>query len=122
MCYYFEPIKEAVATPFATGMPKEKVCQRLKKENPEICEVKYGKISIARGDFLRGTFIFSHLFVSLCFSALKVEKKEGEKVDYSRMKVKDLRTILDQRGVKCAGCSEKAEFVKKCEETEHLDL
>lgn len=43
MCYYFEPIKEAVSIPFATGMPKAKVCQRLKKENPEICEVKYGK-------------------------------------------------------------------------------
>lgn len=42
MCYYFEPIKEAVTTPFATGMPKEKVCQRLKKQNPEICEIKYG--------------------------------------------------------------------------------
>ena len=43
MCYYFEPIKEAVATPFSTGMPKSKVCNRLKKENPEICEVKYRK-------------------------------------------------------------------------------
>lgn len=28
----------------------------------------------------------------------------------------------DQRGVKCIGCSEKADFVKKCEESEHLDL
>lgn len=45
MCYYFEPIKEAVSTPFATGMPKQKVCQRLKKENPEICEIKYGNIA-----------------------------------------------------------------------------
>jgi hypothetical protein len=43
MCYIFEPIKRAVATPFATGMPKQKVCQRLKKENEEICEVKYRK-------------------------------------------------------------------------------
>lgn len=43
MCYYFEPIKEALSIPFATGMPKDKVCRRLKKENPEICEVKYRK-------------------------------------------------------------------------------
>ncbi len=43
MCYYFEPIKEAISVPFATGMPKDKVCKRLKKENPEICEVKYRK-------------------------------------------------------------------------------
>lgn len=95
MCYYFEPIKKAISTPFATGMPKDKVCKRLKKDNPEICEVKY---------------------------PLKVEKKEGEAVNYNSMKVKDLKTILDQRGVKCSGCTEKNEFVKKCMETEHLDM
>jgi hypothetical protein len=54
--------------------------------------------------------------------ALKVEKKEGEKVDYNKLKVKQLKEILDQRNVKCNGCSEKAEFVKKCEETEDLEL
>lgn len=43
MCYIFEPIKKSVSTPFAMGMPKKKVCERLKKENPEICEVKYRK-------------------------------------------------------------------------------
>lgn len=56
------------------------------------------------------------------YIALKVEKKEGEKVDYNKMKVKDLKTLLDQRGVKCVGCTEKPEFVKKCEETEHLEM
>lgn len=51
-----------------------------------------------------------------------MEKKEGEKVNYAKMRVKDLRTILDQRGVKCTGCTEKSEFVKKCEDTEHLEF
>lgn len=41
VCYIFEPIKKSVSTPFAMGMPKKKVCQKLKKENPEICEIKY---------------------------------------------------------------------------------
>lgn len=95
MCYMFEPIKKAISTPFSTGMPKVKVCQRLKKDNPDICESRY---------------------------PIKVEKKEGEKVNYGKMKVKDLKKILDQRGVKCTGCSEKTDFVKRCEETEHLEL
>jgi len=95
MCYYFEPIKKSISTPFATGMPMNKVCHRLKKANPEVCEVKY---------------------------PIKVEKKEGEAVDYNSMKVKALKTILDQRGVKCSGCTEKPEFVKKCQETEHLEM
>lgn len=80
------------------------------------------------------------LFASL---AIKVEKKEGEQINYNKMKVKQLKTLLgkllflniwvltiiisiiiiaDQRGVKCVGCSEKADFVKKCQETEHLEL
>ena len=46
MCYIFEPIKKSISTPFATGMPKKKVCERLKKENPEVCEVKYRKFYI----------------------------------------------------------------------------
>ena len=41
MCYYFEPIKDSITTLYAMGMPKEKVCKRLMKDNPEICEVKY---------------------------------------------------------------------------------
>jgi hypothetical protein len=55
-------------------------------------------------------------------AALKVEKKEGEQIDYGKMKVKELKTLLDQRGVKCVGCSEKADFVKKCQETEHMEM
>ena len=95
MCYYFEPIKKSIAQPFSTGMPKAKVCQRLTKDNPEICEVKY---------------------------PLKVEKKEGEETDYTKLRVKQLKTILDQRGVKCTGCTEKTDFVKKCQATEHLEM
>lgn len=45
MCYIFEPIKKAISTPYATGMPKEKVCRRLEKENPEVCSTKYRKYS-----------------------------------------------------------------------------
>lgn len=44
ICYMFEPIKKAISQPFSTGMPKKKVCERLKKDNPEICEVKYRKL------------------------------------------------------------------------------
>lgn len=95
MCYYFSPIKKSISQPFSTGMPKRKVCQRLKKDNPEICEVKY---------------------------PLKVEKKEGEEVNYNKLRVKQLKTLLDQRGVKCSGCTEKSDFVKRCQETEHLEM
>jgi mesencephalic astrocyte-derived neurotrophic factor len=115
MCYIFEPIKEAITVPFITGMPKEKICKRLKKDNPDICDVKYRKPPP-----------FPHfpfpLIISRTLPALKVEKKDGEKVNYNKLRVKELKEILNQRGVKCSGCTEKTEFVKKCEETEHLDI
>ena len=51
-----------------------------------------------------------------------MEKKEGEAINYNSLKVKELKAILDQRGVKCSGCTEKSEFVKKCQDTEHLEI
>lgn len=43
MCYIFEPIKKSLSQPFSLGMSKLKVCKRLTKENPDICDVKYRK-------------------------------------------------------------------------------
>jgi PleD family two-component response regulator len=51
-----------------------------------------------------------------------VEKKEGQAVDYNSMRVKQLKELLDQRGVKCSGCTEKTEFVKRCQETENDEM
>ena len=91
ICYYIDPIKRDVAHPFSLGMPSEKVCRRIDKTNPEICAVKF---------------------------PVKTEKLE--KKDLSKLRVKQLRSILAERGVECKGCVEKDEFVKKVQETEHL--
>jgi ARMET, C-terminal len=68
--------------------------------------------------------IYAVVLISIILSvtALKVEKTEGGSVDYNSMRVKQLKTLLDQRGVRCSGCTEKSEFVKRCQETENLDL
>ncbi|CAM9673049.1 unnamed protein product [Ascophyllum nodosum] len=92
MCYYFLPIKKKVSHPFSTGMSKMKVCQRLKASNAEICEVKY---------------------------PIKVDK---ENMDYNKLRVKQLKGILADRGVDCEGCLEKSDYVARCKTTEHLEL
>jgi len=43
LCYFLKPIKRDVSQPFSTGMPKAKVCDRLKKKSAEICTIKYRK-------------------------------------------------------------------------------
>lgn len=91
ICYYIDPIKRDVAQPFSLGMPAKKVCQRITKTNPEICTVRF---------------------------PIKTEKME--KKDLSKMRVKQLKAILSERGVECKGCIEKEEFIKRVQETEHL--
>lgn len=73
---------------------------------------------------IHAVFSSSNINYPFChfISALKVEKTEGGSVDYNSMRVKQLKTLLDQRGVRCSGCTEKSEFVKRCQETENLDL
>jgi hypothetical protein len=91
ICYYIDPIKRDVAQPFSLGMPSLKVCERINKTNPEICTVK-----------------------------MPVQTEKMEKQDLSKLRVKQLKQILAERGVECKGCVEKEEFVKRVQETEHL--
>jgi len=91
ICYYVDPIKRDVAQPFSLGMPALKVCQRINKTNPEICTVK-----------------------------LPVKTEAMDKKDITKLRVKQLKQILADRGVDCKGCVEKEEFVKRVEETAHL--
>ena len=43
LCYYLTPIKREVSGPMKFGVPTEKICQKLKKKSPEICELRYRK-------------------------------------------------------------------------------
>lgn len=48
--------------------------------------------------------------------------KVDAETDYSKLRVKELKSILAARGVECTGCIEKPDFVKKAQETAHLEL
>lgn len=91
ICYYIDPIKRDIAQPYSLGMNSLKVCQRISKMNPEICTVKF-----------------------------PLKTQNMEKKDLTKLRVKQLKQILADRGVECKGCIEKAEFIKKVEDTEHL--
>jgi len=91
ICYYINPMKRDVAQPFSLGLPADKVCRRMDQKNPEICSVKF-----------------------------PVATAKLEKQDLSKLRVKQLKGILGERGVECKGCVEKDEFVKKVMETEHM--
>ena len=101
MCYYMVPIKRAIAQPFSTRKPKQKVCQDLKKQNPEICEVKYP------------TKVESALPPEEMLAKLK------------KMRIKDLRNILQDRGVDSAKIKnfvEKDEYINEILATQHMEF
>lgn len=91
ICYYIDPIKRDIAQPFSLGMSSLKVCKRITKTNPEICTVKF-----------------------------PVKTENMEQKDLSKLRVKQLKQILAERGVDYKGLLEKEEFIKKVQETEHL--
>lgn len=51
-------------------------------------------------------------------AAVKVDSQ----TDYTKLRVKELKAILAQRGVDCSGCLEKPDYVKRALETAHMDL
>lgn len=76
-----------VTKPLSWSMPPAKVCQeKLKKKDSQICELKFDK-SI-----------------------------DWKTVDLKKLRVKELKKILENWGEACKGCTEKTEFIKRIEE------
>ncbi|KAL1241973.1 Mesencephalic astrocyte-derived neurotrophic factor [Trichinella spiralis] len=92
-CYYIGALPESasnimneVVKPLSWSMPPEKVCERLKQKDSQICELRYDK-SI-----------------------------DWKTVDLNKLRVKELKKILDDWGEVCKACTEKSEFVSRIKE------
>jgi len=92
-CYYLGGTADAatgnlgaMSKPLSWGMPSDKVCEKLKKTDKQICELTYEK--------------------QIDFST----------VDLKKLKVKDLKKILSEWDEACDGCLEKADFIRRIEE------
>lgn len=112
------------------GKPVEKICEGLKKKDAQICDLRYGT-----------SFTFSHISTEFCFTIcffIKCFKKKliflpsyfSEKeidwntVELKKLKVRELRKILNQWGEDCLGCAEKTDFIDKIEQVKrtHVEL
>lgn len=88
-CFYIGALPESatsimndVSKPLSFHKPVAKVCESLKSKDAQICELKYDK------------------------------PIDWKTVDFNKMRVKELKKILDDWGEKCKGCTEKSEYVK----------
>ena len=75
-----------VSKPLSWSMPPQKVCEKLKVKDSQICDLKFDK------------------------------DIDWKTIDLKKLKVKDLKKILEDWGELCKGCTEKTEFIAKINE------
>merc|ERR1711992_318178 len=98
-CYFLGGTADAatgilgeMSKPMSWGMPSDKICEKLKKKDRQVCELAYEK--------------------QIDFST----------VDFKKLKVKDLKKILSDWDENCDGCLEKSDFIKRIEEVKPLHV
>ena len=92
-CYYIGATEDAatrivneVVKPLVSSVPAEVICEKLKKMDEQICELKYDK------------------------------KIDFKNTDISKLRVRELKKILTGWGEYCLGCAEKTDYVKRVKE------
>jgi len=93
LCYYIGGTDDAatgtlrgVSGPIKNGLPADRICEKLKKADAQICELRYEK------------------------------EIDVTKMNLKKSRVKELKNVLSQWGEKCNGCTSKADYVKRIEE------
>jgi len=89
LCYYLGGTSDAatsllreISKPISYGLPSDKICERLKKKDLAICELTYER------------------------------KINVEEVDFTKLRVKELKGILTDWKEKCVGCTSKEDFLR----------
>lgn len=92
LCYYLGGLEESatgilgeMTKPLSWGMPADKVCEKLKKKDAQICELRYEK------------------------------QIDLNTVDLKKLKVRDLKKILNDWDETCDDCLEKTDYIKQIE-------
>ncbi|XP_018324792.1 mesencephalic astrocyte-derived neurotrophic factor homolog [Agrilus planipennis] len=100
-CYYIGGLEESatgilgeLSKPLSYPMPADKICERLKKKDNQICDLRYD---------------------------VEIDLKT---VDLKKLKVRDLKKIINDWGEDCQGCIEKSDFIQRIEELKpvHTEL
>lgn len=100
-CYYIGGTPDAatmilneVTKPMKNFVPPEKICEKLKPKDAQICDLQYE------------------------------QKIDVRNMDLKKMRVKQLRKILNSWDEECTGCIEKSDFVQRIEELtpKHTEL
>lgn len=96
-------------------MPADKICEKLKKKDAQICDLRFGTCNIhALSSFLLQIQGQSFNVKSIFFVSEK--QIDLNTVNLKKLKVRDLKKILNDWEETCDGCIEKTDFIKRIEE------
>mmetsp|Transcript_17599 Transcript_17599/g.30798 ORF Transcript_17599/g.30798 Transcript_17599/m.30798 type:complete len:166 (+) Transcript_17599:28-525(+) len=84
VCYSIETLKRQVSKPMMNSVPSEVLCKRLAKRDYEICRIAEGG---------------------------GIKKIDLSTIDPDTMRLRQLKKVLSENGLKCTGCVERREFV-----------
>jgi len=109
VCWYLGAAKDSatnilreVSRPLQIGVPPISICRRLKSKDAAICALRYEGNSVVEDA-----------------PAAKPNKKRVPFINWNelpKMRVKQLRKLLEQLGETCQGCVEKGDFLRKFNE------
>ncbi|XP_026333014.1 mesencephalic astrocyte-derived neurotrophic factor homolog [Hyposmocoma kahamanoa] len=92
-CYYLGGLEESatgilgeMSKPLSWSMPSDKICEKLRKKDAQICDLRFDK------------------------------QIDLNNVDLKKLKVRDLKKILNDWDEVCDGCIEKTDFINRIEE------
>jgi len=114
-------ILSEMSKPLSWSMPALKICERLKKMDAQVCDIKYGKLRkfsfyIYKSKTLTTNKLYSQLSIKYKLYLILDKEIDWKTVNLKKMKVKDLKKILDNWGEICDGCLEKTDYIKRVEE------
>lgn len=112
-CYYLGGLEESatgilseMAKPLSWSTPVDKVCEKLKKKDNQICDLRFGIwLLFTHVNQQISEFWFCHLEKSI----------DVKTVDLKKLKVRDLKKILSDWDETCEDCIEKGDFIKRIE-------
>jgi len=109
LCYYIGGSTDAatsllrtISVPISNKVPAEKICEKLKAADSEICVLKYKKDGATGGSS----------------ESAEKTKRSGDddddyvQLDFDKMKIKQMKDLLSSWGEKCDGCAERSDFMR----------
>lgn len=122
-CYYLggsetsaTGILGELSRPLSWSMPALKICEKLKKLDNQICDLRFGKFPTPRKR--RQSTHSCHLkLINLFHFIFRTEKQiDLSTVDLKKLKVRDLKKVLNDWDEVCDGCLEKTDYIRRIEE------